>query len=82
MQKKLDQRAAGAWTTRLDTIQDFLCKLDMKPNMHLLEISTFSLYHVIVRPTKISAEVKKIVHIFRKESIIKNQKFQKKIINK
>ena len=27
----------------LDTIQDFLCKLGMKPHMHLLEISIFSL---------------------------------------
>ena len=37
----------------IDTIQDFLCKLGMKPHMHLLEISIFSLNHVIVRPTKI-----------------------------
>ena len=37
----------------LDTLQDFLIKLGIKPRMHLLEISTFSLYHVIVRPTKI-----------------------------
>ena len=37
----------------LDTIQDFLFKLDMKPHMHLVEISIFSLNHVIVRPTKI-----------------------------
>ena len=37
----------------LDTIQDFLCKLGMKPHMHLLIISIFSLNHAIVRPTKI-----------------------------
>ena len=37
----------------LDTIQDFLCKLGMKPQMHLVEISIFSLNHVIIRPTKI-----------------------------
>ena len=36
-----------------ETVQDFLIKLGIKPLMHLLEISTFSLYHVIVRPTKI-----------------------------
>ena len=36
----------------LDTIQDFLCKLGVKPHVHLLEISIFSLNHVIVRPTK------------------------------
>ena len=32
------------------TIQDFLCNLGMKPHMHLVEISIFSLNHVIVRP--------------------------------
>ena len=37
----------------LDTIQYFLCELGMKPQIHLLEIATFSLYHIIVRPTKI-----------------------------
>ena len=30
----------------LDTIQDFLCNLGMKPHMHLVEISIFSLNHV------------------------------------
>ena len=38
---------------RIDTIQDFLCKLGMKPHMHLVEISIFSLNHVITRPIKI-----------------------------
>ena len=37
----------------LDTIQDFLYNLGMKPHMHLVEIGIFSLNHVIVRPTKI-----------------------------
>ena len=37
----------------LDNIQDFLCKLGMKPHMHLVKISIFSLNRVIVRPTKI-----------------------------
>ena len=32
---------------------EFLCKLDIKPHMRLLEIITLSLYHVIIRPTKI-----------------------------
>ena len=41
----------------LDTIQDFLCKLGMKPHMHLVEISIFSLNHVITRPTKIIKDV-------------------------
>ena len=41
----------------VDTIQDFLCKLGMKPHMHLVEISIFSLNHVITRPTKIIKDV-------------------------
>ena len=38
---------------KLESIQDFLIKLDIKPLMHLLEISTFSLNSVIIRLTKI-----------------------------
>ena len=41
----------------IDTIQDFVCKLCMKPNMHLVEISIFSLNHVFVRPTKIMKDL-------------------------
>ena len=37
----------------VESVQDFLIKLDMKPFMHLVEISTFSLNLVIARPTKI-----------------------------
>ena len=37
----------------LETVQDFLIKLDIKPLMHLLEMSTFSQNNVIVRLTKI-----------------------------
>ena len=37
----------------IETVQDFLIKLGIKPLMHLLEISIFSLNKVIVRPTKI-----------------------------
>ena len=44
-----------AWV--IDTIQDFLCKLGMKPHMHLVEISIFSLNHVITRPAKIIKDV-------------------------
>ena len=40
-------------TVRLESVQDFLIKLDIKPLMQLLEISTFSLNNVIVRLTKI-----------------------------
>ena len=37
----------------LESVQDFLIKLGIKPLMHLLEISTFSLNNGIVRLTKI-----------------------------
>ena len=37
----------------LETVQDFLIKLSIKPCMHILKISIFSLNQVIVRPTKI-----------------------------
>ena len=39
-------------TYQVDTIQDFLCELGIKPRMQLKQIIIFSLYHVIVRPTK------------------------------
>ena len=38
---------------RLESVQDFFIKLDMKPCMHLVEMSIFSLNRVIVRLTKI-----------------------------
>ena len=38
---------------RLETVQDFLIKLDIKPLMHLLKISIFSLNKDIVRLPKI-----------------------------
>ena len=37
----------------IDTFQDFLIKLDIKPLIHLLEISIFSLNNLILRLTKI-----------------------------
>ena len=37
----------------LETLQDFLVKLDMKPRMHLVEISILSLNNVTIRHTKI-----------------------------
>ena len=37
----------------IESVQDFLIKLDMKPCMHLVKIGIFSLNHVIVRLTKI-----------------------------
>ena len=47
----------SVYVDTVDTIQDFLCKLGMKPHMHLVEISIFSLNHVITRPTKIIKDV-------------------------
>ena len=55
------QRAAydgrGGWPhlhcINLDTVQDFLIKLGIKPRLPLLKISIFSLNNGIVRPTKI-----------------------------
>ena len=41
------------YKSELDTFQDFLIKLDIKPLIHLLEISIFSLNNVILRLTKI-----------------------------
>ena len=37
----------------VESVQDFLIKLDMKPCMHLVETSIFLPNPVIVRPTKI-----------------------------
>ena len=37
----------------VESVLDFLIKLDIKPSMHLVEISIFSLNHVIIRLTKI-----------------------------
>ena len=37
----------------VESVQEFLIKLDKKSCMHLVEISIFSLNHVIVRLTKI-----------------------------
>ena len=39
--------------SRVESVQDFLIKLDMKPWMHIVEINIFSLNLVIVSPTKI-----------------------------
>ena len=40
-------------TSVVETVQDFLIKLDIKPLMHLLKISIFSLNNDTVRLTKI-----------------------------
>ena len=71
----------------LETVQDFLIQLDIKPPMHILEISIFSLNHVIVRLIKIIKQppgtsqnsyfqshfsVSKIDRIFLKKLSMKN----------
>ena len=52
--KKLKKSAltllGASW---IDTVKDFLFKMDMKSRMHLVEISIFSLNNVTIRPTKI-----------------------------
>ena len=47
----------SVYVDTVDTIQDFLCKLGMKPHMHLVEITIFSLNHVIPKPAKIIKDV-------------------------
>ena len=50
----------------VESVQDFLIKLGIKPQMHLVEISTFSINNVIVRLIpKLWTEPTKIGHIFR-----------------
>ena len=53
----------------LESVQDFLIKLDMKPCMHLVEISIFSLNHVIVRLTKIMNNLVEYLKIYSFEVI-------------
>ena len=66
----------------LESVQDFLIKLDMKPCMHLVEISTFSLNLVIARATKIMNRADKNWTQFQKIKYLKNQKFQKHFLIK
>ena len=71
----------------LETVQDFLIKLDIKPLMHLLKISIFSLNNDILRLTKIMNNLVKdckirtfkvifqclkLVESFRKKNSVKN----------
>ena len=39
---------------KVETVQKILCKLAMKPHMHPVKVSIFTLNHVIVRPSNIS----------------------------
>ena len=49
----MPRRAPWLCPSVLESFQDFLFELDMKPCMHLLEISIFSLNNVTIRLTKI-----------------------------
>ena len=66
----------------IETVQDFLIKLGIKPLMHLLELSIFSLNNVLVRLTKIMNNLVKDLKIlsfkviFQCLSLVKS--FQKK----
>ena len=51
LQKGVPAKSVGL-KSKLESVQDFLIKLDMKPCMHLAETSIFSLNPVTVRPTK------------------------------
>ena len=68
----------------LETVQDFLLKLDIKPLMHLLKISIFSLNNDIVRLTKIMNNLVKDLKILRSKVIFQCLKlvksFKKKIL--
>ena len=55
----------------LETVQDFLIKLDIKPLMHLLEISIFSLNNDLVRLTKIMNNLVKDLKILSFKVIFK-----------
>ena len=57
-----------------DSIQDFLCKLSMKPNMYLVETVIISLYHVIVRATKSIKDLLKDYKILIFNVIFQRQK--------
>ena len=69
---------------KLETVQDFLIKLDIKPLMYLLKISIFSLNNEIVRLTKIMNNLVKDLKILRFKVIFQCLKlvksFQKKIL--
>ena len=58
----------------VDTVQDFLIKLGMKPRLHILEISIFPLNHVTVRPTKIMNNLLKVYKICTFKIIFWDQK--------
>ena len=53
----------SALVAPVETVQDFLIKLGIKPLMHQLEISIFSLYNDLVRLAKIMNNLVKVLNI-------------------
>ena len=68
----------------LETVQDFLIKLGIKPLMHLFEISIFSLNNDLVRHNKIMKNLVKDLKILSFKVILQCLKwvesFQKKFL--
>ena len=63
-----------ASTASLDTVQDFLIKFGIKPRLHILKISIFSLNRVIVRPTKTMNNLLKVCKVCTFKVIFRHQK--------
>ena len=61
----ITQAQWNIWGQWVETVQDFLIKLGIKPRLHILKIGIFSLNYVIVRPTKIMNNLLKVCKIFR-----------------
>ena len=59
---------------RLDSVQDFLIKLGIKPRLYILKISIFSLNHVIVRSTNIMDNFLKLCKICTFKVVFRHQK--------
>jgi hypothetical protein len=59
----------GQMASQLETVQDFLIKLEIKPLMYLLEISIFSLNNDLIRLTKIMNNLVKDLKILSFKAI-------------
>ena len=74
-----NRRVASA---SLESVEDFLIKLDMKPCMHVVEISIFSLNLVIVRVTKIMNRADKKLGTILGNKVSYKSEFTKKVLIK
>jgi len=66
----------------LETVQDFLIKLGIKPLMYLLEISNISINNVILRLIKIMNRADKNWARFKVNKVLKKSKFSEIFIDK